>query len=285
MKWLSPSPVNSKIKLVRPLLGFSKGEILTFARGNKIPFREDATNFSNDLLRNRVRNELLPLLRGHYQPGITRTVLRLMEIVGAEAEMVGQVAENWLRRRRPDFGKLSIAVQRRVLQLQLAGLGVPHDFELVEALRRAANVAVSVDSKLSIARDAAGDVKLQHGSPEVQFKADELALDLTGRAGDAEFGGVILSWQFDTRKKGRRPIKKSGREYFDASKLGAKIILRHWRPGDRFQPIGLKAAAKLQDLFTNAKIPRARRRDLLVRRRPAGKFSGWKVCGFRKTSS
>jgi tRNA(Ile)-lysidine synthase len=264
MKWRSPSPVNSKIKLIRPLLGFSKAEILAFVRGNKIPFREDATNFSNDFLRNRVRNELLPLLRRHYQPGLAKTVLRHMEIVGTEAEVVGQFAENWLRRRRPDFGKLSIAVQRRVLQSQLTGLDVPPDFELVEALRRAANVAVSVDSNFSISRDATGDVKLRHDLPEVRFKADELALNLTGRAGDAEFDGASLSWQVDTGKKGRRPIKKSGREYFDASKVGGRIILRHWRPGDRFQPIGLKAAAKLQNLFTNAKIPRIRRRDLLV---------------------
>jgi tRNA(Ile)-lysidine synthase len=264
MKWLSLSPVNSKIKLIRPLLGFSKAEILTFAHGNKIPFREDATNLSNDFLRTRVRNELLPLLRRHYQPGIAKTVLRLMEIVGAEAEAVGQVAENWRRRWRPDFEKLSIAVQRRVLQSQLTGLDVPPDFELVEALRRAANVAVSVDSKCSVSRSLAGDVKLQYDSPEVRFKADELALNLTGRVGDAEFGGASLNWQFDMGKKGRHPIKKSGREYFDASKVGDRIILRHWRPGDRFQPIGLKTGAKLQDLFTNAKIPRARRRDLLV---------------------
>jgi tRNA(Ile)-lysidine synthase len=264
MKWLSSSPVNSKINLFRPLLGFSKAEILTFARGNKIRFREDATNLSNDFLRNRVRNELLPLLRGHYQAGIAKTVLRLMEIVGAEAEAVGQVAENWLRRRRPGFGKLSIAVQRRVLQSQLTGLDVPPDFELVEALRQAENVAVSIATKLFIARSPAGDVKLQHDSPEVPFKVDKLAVNLAGRARDVEFGGAILSWQFDTGKKGRRPIKKSGREYFDAPKVGDRILLRHWRPGDRFQPIGLKTAAKLQDLFTNAKIPRVRRRDLLV---------------------
>ena len=57
---------------------------------------------------------------------------------------------------------------------------------------------------------------------------------------------------------------KVGCEYFDADKVGERIILRHWRVGDRFQPIGLKSAVKLQDLFTNRKIPRARRHDLVV---------------------
>ena len=70
MKWRSPSPADKKLTLVRPLLGFSKTEMLAFARENKILFRDDATNFSTDFLRNRIRNELLPLLQKKYQPGI-----------------------------------------------------------------------------------------------------------------------------------------------------------------------------------------------------------------------
>ena len=44
-------------------------------------------------------------------------------------------------------------------------------------------------------------------------------------------------------------------ELLDADRVGKNIVLRHWRPGDRFQPIGMKQSVKLQDLFTNAKIP------------------------------
>ena len=76
MKWRSPSPANPIIALVRPLLGFSKNEILEFARTEKIKFREDATNLSSDFLRNRIRNELLPLLQKNYQPGLAKTVLQ-----------------------------------------------------------------------------------------------------------------------------------------------------------------------------------------------------------------
>jgi len=68
MKWRSPSPVDSKIMLVRPLLDATKAELRGFAREGKILFREDATNTSLDRPRNRIRNELLPLLLRHYQP-------------------------------------------------------------------------------------------------------------------------------------------------------------------------------------------------------------------------
>jgi len=50
----------------------------------------------------------------------------------------------------------------------------------------------------------------------------------------------------------------------DADRVGGRIALRHWQPGDRFQPIGLPQSVKLQDWFTNQKIPSGRRRELVV---------------------
>ncbi|MGD1089690.1 MAG: tRNA lysidine(34) synthetase TilS [Verrucomicrobiota bacterium] len=263
MKWRSPSPADKKIILVRPLLDVTKSELHGFARENKIHFREDATNVSPDVPRNRVRNELLPLLRENYQPGLAKTVLRLMEIVGAESGMVGKLAEQWLKQHQPDFKNLPVAVQRRVLQSQLAAHNVPADFELVEQLRGSANQFVSVGAGLSVARDTAGAVKLQ-AQQTTRFNADELTVNLTNAKRWTEFAGIHVNWQFNPVKKFVRPQYKRSREFFDADKVGNEIILRHWRAGDRFQPIGLKSAAKLQDLFTNAKIPRVRRSRLIV---------------------
>ncbi len=278
MKWRSPSPVDGKIALIRPLLDTAKAELREFARENKVRFREDATNASLDLPRNRVRNELLPLLRRHYQPALTRTILRLMEIVGAEADVVGELASKWLRevgrdgplgrprtpqRGVPTFDKLPVAVQRRVLQLQLARLGVWVDFELVERLRCSPDVSVSVSPGFSVTRDSAGRVGLRAQAP-VGFKVNELTVNLADRAGEVDFSGVQFRWKFESSKRNLSQSKRTGCEYFDADKIGGQIILRHWRAGDRFQPIGLTSAVKLQDLFTNQKIPRSRRYDLVV---------------------
>ena len=283
MKWRSPSPAGKTISLVRPLLGFSKGELAEFARENKIRFRDDATNFSADFLRNRIRNELLPLLRKNYQPGLDKAVLRLMEIVGAESEFVGAVA----RASRPSvstkhsseeleihgrdarattsaaFNKLPVAIQRRVLQSQLAGIGVAPDFGLVESLRQSADCFVSVGPKMCVARDAGGKVILRAESIS-QFNQREQAVKL-GRAGEANFGGRHFCWRMQAQKHtGETPVPLKQKELFDADKIGGGIVLRHWRAGDRFQPIGLKSAAKLQDLFVNAKISATRRRELVL---------------------
>jgi len=261
------------------LLDVTRAELRDFALKNKIRFREDATNAGLDLPRNRVRNELLPLLRRHYQPALTKTVLRLMDIVGAEANVVGEMARRWMKTGRadllvsrdarqhvptdPNFRELPAAVQRRVLQLQLAEFGVAADFGLVERLRRSPAVFVNVSPNFSVARDAAGKVSLRK-SPTAEFKVSELTVNLADKAGEVNFAGVQLRWDFEGAKKTVRLARRPGLEFFDADRVGGQIILRHWRAGDRFQPIGLQSAVKLQDLFTNQKIPRARRRDLVV---------------------
>jgi tRNA(Ile)-lysidine synthase len=79
-----------------------------------------------------------------------------------------------------------------------------------------------------------------------------------------------FSWK--TKAESGKRKAEIHQEFFDAEKIGGEIILRHWRAGDRFQPIGLKSAAKLQDLFTNAKIPRERRRDLIVAEAAGGEI-------------
>ena len=291
MKWRSPSPVDSKIMLVRPLLDATKAELRGFARENKNHFREDATNASLDLPRNRVRNELLPLLQRRYQPALAKTVLRLMEIVGAESDWVGETARQWLKincrsrgdeaqiksgKRKTESGKLEtphvvsysfaslpVAVQRRALQMQLSEAGVPVDFELIESLRQSADIPVNLGPRLSVLRDATGVVSLRPARPSV-FKANETAVKLAGRAGAVIFDGVRVYWRFDALKKFKRPAARPACESFDADKVGGRITLRHWRPGDRFQPIGLQSPVKLQDLFTNRKIPHVWRRELMV---------------------
>jgi len=270
MKRRAPSPADRRITLVRPLRDFSKAELLAFAGENKIRFRDDATNFSTDFLRSRIRTELLPLLREKYQSGLAKTVLRLMEITGAESAFAGAAAQEWRKHRRAapaggerGFETLPVAVQRKILQSQLTEGGVAPDFELIEQLRESAGKFVSVRPGFAVARDATGKL-VSRKNPPNGFAGGELKLKLAGRAGAAEFDGVKFRWQIAVPKKFLPPQRRAGIEVFDADKIGGEITLRHWRPGDRFQPIGLKSPAKLQDLFVNAKIPAAQRRKLVL---------------------
>jgi tRNA(Ile)-lysidine synthase len=300
MKWRSPSPVDTAITLVRPLLDVSKADLCRFVRESGIRFRDDATNFSMDAPRNRIRNELLPLLRENYQPALTNTILRLMEIVGAESDFVGDAAGEFCRKyvkqagndigrqsfrgsefrlqaagatvprkggTPKEFVHLAVAVQRRVLQWQLARLGVPADFKLIENLRNRPGRPVSVNSTLNVLREQDGTVRLEARRSH-EFNPTELAVSLSSGPGKIEFDDVRLRWSFQSTSRVGRASPRAGaqvqREFFDADRVGANITLRHWRAGDRFRPIGSPTALKLQDWYMNQKIPAARRRELTI---------------------
>ena len=275
MKWVSPSPVDKKLRLIRPLLGFTKIDLQASAQAQAVRFREDASNASADHLRNRVRHELLPLLVEKYQLGIRQTVTRLMEIVGAEAEFVAVAARQWLAKPMPAFERLALAVQRQVVNQQLHAHGVVADFEMVEQLRRQTGKFISVGKDLSVAR-VAGKLNWRT-TPAGTFNSAELSVSLAKHS--VQFGTRKFSWSRKLVRlgQGAPPAKTvvsalSYSESFDADKVGSNIVLRHWRSGDRFQPIGMSKAVKLQDLFVNAKIPAARRHELILATTAAGEI-------------
>ena len=277
MQWHNPSPSNSRIELARPLLDQPKAALRAYAKERRVHFREDTSNASLDFQRNRVRHELLPLLRRHYQPNLDRTVSRVMSILRGEAGFVGQTAAQWVRAGKLSgasvpFEELPVGIQRRVLLIQLTTLGAPADYELIEELRtfpekpvalgRWDNVGSALHEIVSVFRDRAGIVRLR--TPDcMAFKHDSLTLDL-GTRGKVGFSGVVIRWQ--TMAKPRKFAAKvsPGQELFDADAFSTGICLRHWRPGDRFRPIGMPSAIKLQDFFTNQKVPRHRRRELVI---------------------
>ena len=263
MQWSNPSPANSSISLVRPLLDQTKADLLQAAQAAGIPFSDDATNASLDIHRNRVRHELLPLLRKHFQPRLSERVLRLMDVAGAEAALVAELAARWLAAKRPaKFSRLPTAIQRRVIYLQLLELGFTPDFDLVERLRETKGNPLPVASRQWLSRDDAGRLH-KRKVQKPTFNVGSRQIRLAGRKGQTHFGGLVITWEI-VRAPGAVFKGEPNLECFDADKVGRTICLRHWQPGDRFQPIGMKSARKLQDLFTDLKVPRSQRHERIV---------------------
>jgi tRNA(Ile)-lysidine synthase len=264
MKWINPSPSAPKILLARPLLDVPKAALQQFAQENDIAFSEDASNASIDIQRNRVRHELIPLLTRHYQPALGRTVMRLMDVVGAEAEYVAQASREWLTGgRRPEFARLPVAVQRRVLHQQLIDCDLSLEFDLIERMRLASGQWTDVSPGCAVSMDEAGLVHRRQ-LESTQFNLRKRKISLSPRKAGVNFGGLKIRWEIVDDKGMIAAGKVANAEYFDADKVGAPVWLRCWQPGDRFQPIGTKSAKKLQDLFTNLKVPADERRRRVV---------------------
>ncbi|HYG24638.1 MAG TPA: tRNA lysidine(34) synthetase TilS [Verrucomicrobiae bacterium] len=263
MRWKRSSPAHPRVTLIRPLLDCPKTALLAYAKEQGIWFREDASNDSLEIQRNRIRHELVPLLQSKYQPALLRVVARVGELSGANAEFVAQAARNWRDDPKSPFAELHVALQRSCLQQQLVELGIPPHFELIEALRLRPGKRISFGPRefLSCGRD--GRIK-KESVTRFQTRAPAVEVALSGRAGKLNFNGLEITWKLTKPTNNSLPGRRPRLEVFDADRVGPAVLLRHWQAGDRYQPIGMPGSVKLQDLFTNARIPRDERQRLAV---------------------
>ncbi len=115
-------------RLVRPMLGLYRAEILAYLHARGIAFVEDSSNRSPEILRNRIRTELIPMLERDYAPGLRR---RLVEIAGemrsVDDFMNAAASIEFATMRSSEdaldiarFSALASALQMMVLRLYLA---------------------------------------------------------------------------------------------------------------------------------------------------------------------
>ena len=263
MRWSAPSPADAKIQVVRPLLATARNALHAWATSTRLKWREDLTNASDLIQRNRIRHRLLPSLRRDFGDGFQSRVLRLAEIISEESDFLAALARQWVENpNRSPYLELPMAMQRRTVQCQLLQLGMRVDFDLVETLRRQPDLMISVGKSHWIKRTGSGMLE-QTQTSFAAFRPDKLQLILRQGQGTSEFAGNIFTWR-TTQDKGCRFTRRKLTEYFDAEKVGPMVTLRHWRPGDRYQPIGSKSARKLQDILGDLKVPRDKRRRLVL---------------------
>ncbi len=85
--------------IVRPLLGASRAEILTYARAHGISWREDSSNANDRYTRNRLRRHWIPALARSLNPQLVRTLGQLAESHRRDAEWIAGLVEDEFRLR------------------------------------------------------------------------------------------------------------------------------------------------------------------------------------------
>jgi len=101
LRGLSGIPYKRKLgtaELVRPLLDCSKKNLLLFLKKNNISFIQDKMNRNPVFLRNRIRHELLPLLRSDFNPQIEQVLASLQVICADAQDYLGREGEKAFRR-------------------------------------------------------------------------------------------------------------------------------------------------------------------------------------------
>jgi tRNA(Ile)-lysidine synthase len=84
--------------LLRPLLGIRREELLAYLADLEQPCRHDASNADLRFTRNRIRHELLPRLRRHFNPEVVDALLRLGSLAGQSQAVIDELVDERLQR-------------------------------------------------------------------------------------------------------------------------------------------------------------------------------------------
>jgi tRNA(Ile)-lysidine synthase len=132
--------IGSQILLIRrPLLHVWKDDICKFAKGFHLKFREDSTNVSRQMTRNRLRHDLIPVIEKLMGRPVKQTLLRTIELAVGESEFLRSLVPEIQHQPELDaleLRKLPVAIQRRTIHgwlrhQEVKGCG----FDEIEAIR------------------------------------------------------------------------------------------------------------------------------------------------------
>jgi len=119
--------LTENISLVRPLLNFSRSETQQFCEQFQLPVWEDAANENLSYARNRLRQQILPQLKEHFNPQVEMALAQTAEILQAETEYLQVLATDLFKKAsietsgyslaRDSLQTVPLALQRRVMRL------------------------------------------------------------------------------------------------------------------------------------------------------------------------
>jgi tRNA(Ile)-lysidine synthase len=245
-------------RLVRPLLGVSREETAAYCRARGLTWREDESNASDTFARNRIRSGLLEALRTVH-PAAEANVLATLDVLRDEAAVLETVVDAALEETGGEVAQLAalppalarLAVQRLADRAGGRPPAVgPRTEEILALAAEGGSAALDVGGGLRAVVEY-GRLRFERNPPTSGGGPAPLAVP--GRAAWA--GGELTSERASDLPVDDDPLTAT----LDAAVLAPALDVRAWQPGDRMRPLGLGGSRSLQDLFTDRKVPRARR--------------------------
>jgi len=282
------------LTVIRPLLEVGREETAAYCRRYRLKPRLDTSNLSLSPLRNRIRQQLIPLLES-YNPQVTDALLRTARIASDDLAVLEEEAlklggkivkeqQNTVILDRRSFIRLPSALQRYLLRASiekllgnLMDIESRHIEEIMNSLNKPAGKIITLPDRLIFAIEY--DRYLMGSDPAALSPFPDIAkeynLQIPGTT-------ALPGWRVVAEVITQKQVMEEGNSYiacFDLDRTGDKLTIRPRRSGDRFQPLGMSQPKKLNEFMIDSKIPRAWRRRIPIVCSPKQIIwvAGWRI--------
>ncbi len=240
-------------QFIRPLLPFTRKEIETYANNNNISWREDLSNSETKYLRNKLRHDVIPLLK-EINPNLLESFTKTMEHLKGSK----QIIRDRIHQIKKDItieteGSLKFKIQnlkslnnpKAYLFEILNTYGFTEWDDVLNLLE--AQSGKQVFSKTHrLVKDRAYLIldKINIESPLNSYIINESDTNLKIQNLNLKIQNIIKSLKVHSRKI----------VYIDKSLLTFPLTVRKWEKGDYFYPLGMRGKKKLSKYFKDEKL-------------------------------
>lgn len=242
--------------LIRPLLFAQSADIIAYCKANGLAFRTDSSNIDTNILRNKLRHQIIPLFED-INPAFFQTMLSNMLLLSEVSEVFTNEVER--------FKETVVASEEGAVLISLSLLAKHPQRKslLFEILRPYGFKGAVMDSILSGLDGIPGK---QYFSETHRLVRDRYNLILVEREALTQpvfyiqAGEIAITspLKLAIRVFDRTPDFKYSTHpevaHFDADLIDFPLEIRSWKNGDQFQPLGMTHFKKLSDYFVNEKF-------------------------------
>ena len=238
-------------RVVRPLLPFSRAEILSYAKSKELYWREDSSNSKSDYLRNNFRLNVIPPYKEATKsalPNFIKTQKRLSDSQALVEDYIVLVQTLVMTKIREGF-------EIDILKIK----ELPHTSALLFELLRPFGFSAWND----ISELLTGQSGKKVFSSTHRILKDRGVLLLTVRSDKAEEDSFYISEetseiqqpiQLDFEGVEHFEITNANTVFVDNDMLNYPLLLRRWEEGDVFQPFGMEGKKKLSKFLKDEKL-------------------------------
>ena len=231
--------------VLRPLLSFTKKEIIDYARQENITWREDLSNTKSDYNRNKLRNLILPTLEDQF-PDLNEQVLTLVKAFQTTQTQLEEKIKHLISQNKPD-------------QLSFTDFQKMNEFERIEFLRQL-EIPVQLEQAWSkLDGSQKGKFVAVSEGPYERIVAESNAFVFVRQNATKRIPELKMEKVSDLPILFTKDVI-----YLNPDKIKGILQLRTWQLGDRIKPIGMKGSKLISDVLTDAKVPNSERLEQLV---------------------
>lgn len=242
--------------IIRPLLFAKKEELTAFAVDNNLSFAEDSSNASDKYTRNYFRNQLIPDLQKVFpqvQDNLLNNIDRFREIETLYQASVGLLKKKLLERRGNE-------IHIPVLKLLKAK---PLHTVMYEIIKEYGFTAHHADEVAGLLKSGSGKyissathriLKNRNWliiSPNETDEAETIFIEEKNRKVEYQQGEIDIELLATTNYK---PKTTNLVAHLNADEIKFPLLLRKWKQGDYFYPLGMTKKKKLSRFFIDQKL-------------------------------